>query len=33
MMITEIIGLPITRLVDAPVETVWEIASERLEGW
>ena len=32
MMIIEITGPSVTRLLDRPVETVWEIASERLEN-
>jgi uncharacterized protein YndB with AHSA1/START domain len=32
-MTTEILELSVTRLIDAPVDTVWKIATERLEEW
>ena len=32
-MTNENLELSVTRLIDAPVETVWKIATERLEEW
>jgi uncharacterized protein YndB with AHSA1/START domain len=32
-MATENLELSVTRLIDAPVATVWKIATERLEEW
>jgi len=32
-MPSESLELSVTRLIDAPVETVWKVATERLEEW
>ncbi len=32
-MACETLELSVTRLIDAPVATVWKIATERLEEW
>ena len=32
-MTAENLELSVTRLIDAPVETVWKVATERMEDW